>query len=198
MMDTELRLIIIVFCGLLLAAVVAYIASKILEVRARRRRANKWRALEEEHKRTVQTILSRGALNPLPSAPIILKPGEVAYVAQKSDLYETRAVRHNSGSGASYRVARGAYIHSGGGKSVSSQEWQRIASGVLVITNKRLVFDGDSADRAVSLDKIIAITGRAEEVEISAENRQKSMVLTCDNGYTVEWIAKQILTAMQK
>jgi hypothetical protein len=112
---------------------------------------------------------------------LILKSGESAFYSASSALYETRAVRQYQSGYTGFRVAKGIYIGGSRGRSTSSQEWSKIDSGILTITNKRLIFDGGSADRSVALGKILAADSSLDSVEVSVENRQKSMVFAAEN-----------------
>ena len=125
--------------------------------------------------------VQQGQALPIVPSNLILKAGESAFYSAPSILYETRAVRHHQSGFGGFRVAKGIYIGGSRGRSTSSQEWSKIDSGVLTITNKRLVFDGGSADRSVALGKVLSAESSSEGVEVSVENRQKSMVFAATN-----------------
>jgi hypothetical protein len=57
----------------------------------------------------------------------------------------------------------------------------RIDSGILTITNKRLIFDGTKETRVISLEKLLSTEVAIDSVEISVENRQKGMALLAEN-----------------
>ncbi|MGI5868658.1 MAG: hypothetical protein ACOX9C_04330 [Kiritimatiellia bacterium] len=176
---------------LLVIGVAHGVASKVAA--AKRRRLDKERrvAAHRRFQAMVEAAERAGGLDPVAS-PILLRKGESAYWAEPSNLYETRAVRRAAGGGVSVSVGRGVVLHSGGGQSRSTQEWQHIASGTLVVTDKRIVFDGAGTDRVVRLDKLLSVDGSAFEIEVSAESRQKSMVFTSANGFYVEWLVRQL------
>ena len=112
---------------------------------------------------------------------IILKKGETAYYSESSKLFETRAVRHYQSGSAGMRVMKGVYIGGSRGKSISNEEWKHIDDGTLIITNKRLVFDGFSQNRNFNLSKIMSVSQGLDKIEVSIENRQKSLVFDCSN-----------------
>jgi hypothetical protein len=121
--------------------------------------------------------------NALPKAytNLMLKNGESAYYSDDVDLYETHSVRTSTTGYTGVRVMKRVYIGGARGTSTSSQEWTCVASGKLVITNQRLVFDGDKNDRNIPLKRIFNAESTSDGVEVSCEGRQKSMVFACKN-----------------
>jgi len=116
---------------------------------------------------------------------VMLKRGEAAFYSAPTTLYETRAVRHHTAGHGGVRVARGVWIGGTRGKAESHQEWRHIDDGSLTVTNQRIIFDGRKTNRAVPLDKLISFDIGIGEVEISASNRQKSMVFTAGEQSSV-------------
>ncbi|MFW5828187.1 MAG: hypothetical protein ACOCU4_08845, partial [Alkalispirochaeta sp.] len=104
---------------------------------------------EQEYLETLQS----GDFSQLPKPPdppVMLKKGEEALISMPHgvDLYEER-VRHEyqgGTAGFSFRVAKGVSFRVGGfkGQRVPVTEQKHIDSGALVITNKRVVFNGPS------------------------------------------------------
>jgi hypothetical protein len=84
---------------------------------------------------------------PVVSTDIMLKPDEKAVYSSSSVLYETRAV--HSG----VRVAKGVYIGGTSGRSLSTQQWAKLDTGCLTITNKRVVFVGTKEEKLSRLIK---------------------------------------------
>ena len=125
--------------------------------------------------------LEESRVLPIVPTKIILKPGEKAFYSSPSALYETRAVRHYQGGYTGFRVAKGIYVGGSSGHSVSTQEWSKIDNGFLTVTNKRLIFDGGGADRAVSVKKVVSVEASLNAIEVSAEGRQKSMIFEAAN-----------------
>lgn len=113
---------------------------------------------------------------------IILKKGETAYYSEQSKLFETRAVRHYQSGSAGIRVMKGVYVGGSRGKSISNEEWKHIDDGTLIITNKRLVFDGFSQNRNFNLSRILSVSQGLDKIEVSIEGRQKSLVFDCSNS----------------
>lgn len=125
----------------------------------------------------------------LPAIPtqILLKSGEEAFAQTESILSETRGVSYHKGSssGGAVRLMKGVYVggSSRSGKSETKQEIKEIDTGLLILTNKRLVFDGSNENRTILLERIISFEPHIDSIEISTENRTKSMRFTVPNSF---------------
>lgn len=62
-------------------------------------------------------------------------------------------------------------------------ELQEIDSGRLVLTNKRLIFDGNTDNRFIKLDKILSVQSWLDAIEISIDGRAKSIFFLVNNPY---------------
>lgn len=123
-------------------------------------------------------------------SPVILKKNEEAYLSLPHiTLSEARAVRvsRSTGSGASFRVAKGLRVHSGGGqsRSVSHDEIMAIDSGIFVITNKRLIFLGSKKSVNIDLKKILSINIFKDGISVQRENKQKVEYFTKTNKHSM-------------
>ena len=131
---------------------------------------------------------------PTVATRILLKDGEVAFYDAPSALYEKRAVRYWESGSIGFRVARGVYVGGTRGRSVSEQEWGKIDTGTLTITNKRIIFNGGGIDRAVMLANVMAVEPWFDGVEISIEKRQKGMCFATRNpvlvGALINYLAR--------
>ncbi len=170
-----------------LAVVVALIIL-VAVANAAQRRKHKER-LFAEARQFMQFVEHRKALAPV-ATNVILKSGETAFYSAPSALYETRAVRQYQSGSTGFRVAKGVYIGGTKGRSVSTQEWAQVDSGVLTVTNRRLIFDGGAADRTVTLGKVVSVESSLSGVEVSVEGRQKSMVFGAANPLVVAAIIR--------
>ena len=119
-----------------------------------------------------------------------LQRGERAFYFGPSALHETRAVREYVSASSGFKVAKGVYVGGTKGRSVSTQEWNRIAAGTLTITDKRIVFTGDGESRTVPLSKLMSLGASVDGVEIAVEGRQKSMRFEAPNSLIVQGIIK--------
>jgi hypothetical protein len=112
---------------------------------------------------------------------IELERNEHAFFCAASSLYETRAVRHYQSTSSSFRVAKGFWIGETRGRSLSRQEWTMIDSGMLTVTNHRIVFDGLKQARSIPLKRVLAFTPMRDSVDIAIESRQKNMAFIARN-----------------
>ncbi len=109
---------------------------------------------------------------PLPSetVPISLQPGEQCTWSRSCDRYDYKAVRSASygGAGVSVRVAKGVTVRTGGGRITprSHEEFQKIDTGSLYLTTKRLVFIGARESLALRLGEIAAFKQNGCDIEI--------------------------------
>lgn len=110
---------------------------------------------------------------------LMLKRDEVAYFEINSTLSETRAERRHQSVFAGRRQ-KNTFFGGSSGRSKSHQVLTDIDSGLLILTNKRLVFDGKETNRTIKLNKIMSVDietnfWSSDQLEMSVEGRQKSM-----------------------
>ena len=132
----------------------------------------------------------RGGLLPVEST-LFLKEGEQAFYCEKVELMEPRAVRTGTGNRVGFRVARGVWVSTGTSTSESNDVWKRLDEGMLTITNRRIVFDGQMGTRNLDLAKLVSVSPRADGIEVAVENRQKSSGFTCANPLK-PWIVANV------
>lgn len=172
-LPSETQLIAII-AGAAIGLAICYSLIKALERRLHWRRI---RADSDEY----FALLDHSEGLPIIPTNILLQPTERSFYCAPSALYETRAVRYYQSGFAGFRVARGVWIGGSSGRSVSHQEWAKLDSGTLTVTNQRIVFDGGAQTRTVLLRKIVSVDSMRDSVEVSVENRQKSMVFEAAN-----------------
>ena len=119
---------------------------------------------------------------------LMLKRGEVAYFDINSTLSETRAERRSQTLFAGKRNKKSTFFGGSSGRSKSVQVLTTIDSGSLILTNKRLVFDGGKTNRNTRLNKIMSVDIVdnwlfSDQLEISTEGRQKSMYFSVPDTY---------------
>jgi hypothetical protein len=117
------------------------------------------------------------------STHLMLQAGEHAFLQEDVVLSETRAVRKSVGGFGGFRIAKGVIIGGYRGTSESHQEWRSIDRGQLVLTDKRLVFDGNKENRAISLDKIISFNIYLNSISVSVEGKSKDVNFEVKNPY---------------
>ena len=138
-----------------------------------------------------QVKIQKG-LRPMP-IDILLKENEKCFLQTKTALQETRAVRHYSGGGVGVRVMKGVYVGRGGGRSESKDEWRTLDQGRLILTSKRIIFDGGKENRVLPLEKIVSISPWLDAIEITAENRKKSMMFQVENPLIWDTVIKLLI-----
>jgi hypothetical protein len=159
-------LVVVVIIGII-KAVSSQTAKKEIEERQKRNRDEAYRFFVD---------IEQQKKLPVTQVDVVLKEGEVGVFQEPSVLLETRAYRIYGGAGT--RVGR---IHVGGGVSESHDRLREIDSGILVLTNKRLIFDGGHENRSVNLPDLISANAWSDAIEISSSRRQKSQIYTVQN-----------------
>lgn len=167
--------------GLMLLLIVALAASIVMaEVNRRKRREERRAILLGRYKQWRAWVETNDRL-PEVDVDVILKGDEIAHYASPAELIETRSVRTTNFAGASTRLG-GVNVGGGRAHSRSHDEWRNIASGQLVITSARLIFDGDAQSRTVPLSSIVSVKADADAVSIASSSREKIMVFRNVNG----------------
>jgi hypothetical protein len=148
-----------------------------------RRRAEKRAALIQEAESYIATVKEQKGLPQIPTNSLFLSQGEYAFLEEKSDLKETRAVRKSRGGFGGVRVAKGITIGGYSGTSESHQEWRLLDSGELILTNEKLIFRGNKTNRTIPIDKIMGIDAFPGGIEIDIDGKTKSAAFTVKNPF---------------
>ena len=116
---------------------------------------------------------------------LMLKKGEVAYFDISSTLSETRAERTSQSVFAGKRQ-KNIFFGGSQSRSKSHQVLTTIDKGSLILTNKRLVFDGKKTNRNIKLNKLLSVEEESnffssDQLEISVESRKKSMYFSVED-----------------
>lgn len=160
----------------------------ISRARKKRQRQQMIEAMQSEAEDCLRQIQATGRL-PTVDTHIVLQPQEFAVLQESASLYEARSYRVYGGAGT--RI-KGVYV--GGGVSESHQRLKQIDSGMLVLTNCRLVFDGSMENRSIKLNDVVSAQPWTDAVEVSSSRRQKSQVYTVANP--IIWTT--MITALAK
>jgi hypothetical protein len=171
---------ILVIAIILIAVFVGVIIAVMAVIRAKQQREQ--RALLFKQARDFAATVQQNRALPIVPTNIILKPGESAFYSTPSALYETRAVRQYQAGHTGFRVAKGVYVGGTSGRSISTQQWAKLDTGWLTITNKRLVFVGGKEDRTIPLNKVVSVDSIPTGIVVSIEGRQKAMALEVTNS----------------
>jgi hypothetical protein len=175
---------------LVIAIILIAIFVVVAVIRAKQQREREQRALLFKQARDFAATVQQNRALPIVPTNIFLKPGESAFYSTPSALYETRAARHYQAGHSGFRVAKGVYVGGTSGRSTSTQQWAKLDTGLLTITNKRLVFDGGKEDRTVPLSKIVSVNCSLTGIEVSVEGRQKTMVFDAANPLIASTIVR--------
>ncbi len=130
----------------------------------------------------IAKIKEHKALTPI-SSSLVLGPKEQAFLEEDSLLQETRSVRQFRSTGVRVRLMKGLSVGQSGGRAESHKEWRILDTGKLILTNKKLVFDGNKEDRTILLDKILTISPMLDAIEVSSSSRSGSMVFPVNNPF---------------
>jgi hypothetical protein len=168
-------LVIAIITAIIIAIVV--IAVAVANANTRKQKAA---LLVKQAQEFIEEVKQKLALPVVPT-DVMLKPDETAFYSSPSALHETRAVREYHAAHAGARVAKGVYIGGTSGRSLSTQQWAKLDTGRLTITNKRLVFVGKKEQRSFPLDKVISVDPNLTAVVVSVEGRQKAMAFEAAN-----------------
>lgn len=184
--------------GLAVALIIGCFAWALSVIASRKRqerqRQERLQRLRGEADAWIKRMNGR-SLSPIENPPAKLKAGEVAFLSWRGFLYETRAVRHYVSSGMSARVARGLYVNGRRGTSTSVETWTCLSSGDFIVTNKRILFAGDSASRIVELHNLVSVALEdPETLLINSSSRQKTMRFVLPNAGIAKVIIDSVCT----
>lgn len=171
------EVIVIFLVAIAALAILIYVINSIRGASAKAAMKEKMEHARLEALRFFSDLEKRKKLHTV-DVNIVLQRGEAGLLQEPSNLLETRAYRLYGGGGT--RI-RGVYI--GGGASESYQRLRNIDSGTLVLTNRRLVFDGGAENRALNLKDILSVSCWSDAIEVSSSRRQKSQVYTVNNPF---------------
>lgn len=158
---------------------------------ARRRRAKRNTALLSEFEEWKKKTDAAGGIESA-NYGLQLPDGEECFYATRATLREPRAVRTSRHSGVGLRATRRIGVFAGESRSESHDEWRTISSGILYMTNKRVIFAGDMHNRAVKLADILSVYAFIDALDIRSAKRMKSMRFSNINGS----IANQVLSLL--
>ena len=185
----------IVMIGAITVGIIAilFICQIFLWRRQNKRQQALIKAADSEYRSWRCNIYRSGKLSAIPTS-ICLGKGEHCYYKVSATLSEPKSIRKTTHFGGAVHVAKGVTL--GGGNSISElhDEWRKISSGTLYVTNRRIIFDGDMQNRTVKLSELLSVLADARRIAISASNRQKTMLFSDLNGQ----IAHDIITILRK
>lgn len=136
--------------------------------------------------------LSQGSLPIMNNPGILLKNGEICYFYEVSELIEEKTVSTRVGgySGVSVRVAKGVTLHTGGsrGHTLKHAEKTITDTGMLVITNKRIIFSGQKKTISIPYSKVVVIIKYDDAITVSRTGKTKFEAFTVGDPNLIEMI----------
>jgi len=126
--------------------------------------------------------IQHGNIPPVQASNVVLKDGESADWIEPGTLYEEKVVsRHYEGgsSGVSFRVVKGVSFRVGvhRGQLVAETGNVAVSSGRLIITDRRMIFQGDRKSFAADFEKIVEMNPAPDGIRFSESNREKPRLI---------------------
>lgn len=149
--------------------------------------------LQAEAKEFLDRVVATGKITVPDGIPVVLGTDEAALLHEPSKLIEARATRVYGGVGA--RV-KGIYI--GSGKSRSVQDMERVDSGMLTLTTKRLVFTGSMESRVVNIKDVVSVVAISDAIEVSTAKKAKRQVYTVRNPLIWATLIRSVISGALK
>lgn len=108
------------------------------------------------------------------NAPIMLGRGEsVIWCYSGVTMYQEKTERQYQGrrQGMSFRVMKGVHYHVGGTnvKPIEHSYMENKGTGTLYITNKHIIYQGDTAAQKIPYTKLIGVTPYSDGIEVHRE-----------------------------
>jgi hypothetical protein len=133
---------------------------------------------------------------------VMLRAGEIIHWIQPARLWESRVVGRSyqgGSSGVSFRIAKGITLRTGAtrGRSISETEDQIVSEGNFLISNRRLIFQGNAKSFETKYEKILDIHNHLDGIRYSESNKQKPRQIqyTEPNGDVIVEILAKIFSA---
>lgn len=141
---------------------------------------------------------------PVCEADIFLQKNELCHFKANAKLYENRKVTTGvqyAGPTYRFKIAKGFYYRMGDIKTVrkSQDVMTLIDSGVLYITNKRIIFNGGKGNKTIRYNQIIDLTPLSDGVEIIKETgKPPTFALDNPDGLALTATIARIITDNQR
>ena len=113
-----------------------------------------------------------------PPAGVLLKKGEYAVKTDVNVKFcQERTKTTYQGKSIRIRLMKGVSIGGGKGKPIKEEYLATLDEGRLVLTNKRIIFFGDTKSFTIPLQKLVAIERYSDAIELTKENVLKKTTL---------------------
>lgn len=141
-------------------------------------------------------VIENGELPELKTG-INLQRSEKCYFSTAVEWFEQRTVsrRIRSGGSARIKIMKGVYYRVGSSSSytVSSEEWRLIDTGTIYLTNKRIIFLGNSKNTNLKLDRILSYTPYTDGVEIEKDSGRNPLLKFNDDVEVFSMLISRLL-----
>jgi hypothetical protein len=117
---------------------------------------------------------------------LVLQKGESPHWAEPASLLEERVVsrRYEGGSqGVSIRIMKGVSYRVGAsrGNLIADKQIVPVSTGSLVVTNKRVIFNGNAKSFALRLDKILNVQPFGDGLQVSDDKGHTRLMKYASN-----------------
>lgn len=146
-------------------------------------------------------LANRGTLVACPTT-LLLKRGEVAYVNTSASLLKEVAKREFRGGsqGVSVPLGGGVRYRVGAmrGEMVTiGSHWETADTGVLTVTNQRVVYHGGRKTLEFLFSKLAALTAYRDAIDLGVTNRQSTSSFRVNDPQYVAGMIRAAFTASQ-
>ncbi len=117
--------------------------------------------------------------------------GRLYLFSMRSDLIETRRYRVSNHFGGGRRIKGFGTMMAGQSRSRSYDEWRKIDSGALYLTDRELIFIGQRYSRTFPLCDIQALAVDPLHARVHIKRRDKAVIFAC-NGLILDLIIRRL------
>lgn len=134
----------------------------------------------------VQSILRGEVVSIAPPPGIILKKGEgVIFYIRNVDYSQLKTKTEYYHGGVSYKLTKNVRIRGGKTTPVKREYIDKIDTGMLILTNKRLVFSGANKIITIELKKVMDIDTYTDGIVVAKDGVQRKMIFTNFKGWVL-------------
>ena len=193
--DSPYTLPILLFGGGILAIIaLGAVIAKSVEEKQRASDA------EVEFQKWVAAVEADGGKLPVYDAAdldVCLEEDETCYFAADGvTLCEPRSVRGGGYGGGGLRVAKGVMIHTGKFGAESREEWREVTAGTLYVTDRRIIFDGETKNRTVALSDLMSFKALGTcRVVVNSRKLQRPLAFASVNGQILVTVLESLKEA---
>jgi hypothetical protein len=165
---------------------------------------------EIKFKKDEEEILEKFKLNwliengdlPVITVPINLQKNELCYFSARVDWLENRTVTKRinyGGPTARIKIMKGFYYRAGSMnvQRVTSEELRKIDSGQLYLTNKRLIFVGNSKNSSIQISKILSINPYSDGVGVEKDSGKSPIFVLNTNADVLAMTLTRVINDFQ-